>query len=810
VKPGERHRVCLIPLDDSASMQTIARWLERSRFVSTDLTTADVVWYHAGTATPLPPVEPPPRDCAILCTGGATRLLSDWGWEPTPPSHGDEQAALSSGLAAFRNHPLFDGLPGGVLWRVPAAGHHFTTTSYRDGAWPQVARVIAVARVGTEVFADHATVWEMVAPNRGITLAMGARLPLFDDVVEPALDLLLRNALAYCARGRIAETIAWPRPGAVTVHHDTGLRPRRLPALTEELSDPVALPFRAHHASAAAFAMVGRRALASGLRRLGVCELWVQPTRIMNDLAVQGFTPRLAATSPGLSERSNKRLRERCFLPHELGGALWHWQALESTELSIGWTIDMQVSGPYPPGLLGSLHWNAADRWLILHAADENDAALYCFDRAVNWIVTVPDDNVAVLHVRAVARLEAGQSLMFAAAGSSPGSPGLDELARTLESPAALLRSGTARAVRIGQQRVQIRTPVDEVNQSWHWALQWLDRACIDAPNVGRALIGGAVPDAEPGAWIGPSFRTQSSVNAALAALALGDFDAARLTLELLLGKQHPDGAVPAQCATSGMVDYSARDVALLLPLLFARYFAWTANLTFARRHWPRVRLADREPCTSSAAIVLRELALTAESIGEQRDAQRIRACAERCAARPFQENAEPSPDAFTFTETADRWPATWLSAHLDPGAARIINQFVYGLLGMEPDAVRQRVVVRPALPVEWDSLNVENLRLADAQFALHFERHAGTHTFALVPQSGTVPLRVIFEPMIAAQRITRVEVDGQSAALNLHRRADRWVCPLQIVLDHERRISIETADSEAVLGQKKPPTPEE
>ena len=99
---------------------------------------------------------------------------------------------------------------------------------------------------------------------------------------------------------------------------------------------------------------------------------------------------------------------------------------------------------------------------------------------------------------------------------------------------------------------------------------------------------------------------------------------------------------------------------------------------------------------------------------------------------------------------------------------------------------------MRPRIPRDWDFLDVNGLRVADSRIRLEYRRSGSEHAFLLQPLEGMVPLRVIFEPAVYASGIAGVTVDGQPAVLDVRRSADRWICPLQVVLDHERAIVIQ------------------
>jgi hypothetical protein len=124
-----------------------------------------------------------------------------------------------------------------------------------------------------------------------------------------------------------------------------------------------------------------------------------------------------------------------------------------------------------------------------------------------------------------------------------------------------------------------------------------------------------------------------------------------------------------------------------------------------------------------------------------------------------------------------------------------VLTSLLYGMLGLEPDAARQRIRLSPWIPDDWTFFDVDDLRFGENRVTLRYHRNESAHTFALIPQAGTIPLRLIFEPSLEVQSITRVAVDGQNAVLDLRQHENRWICPMQVSLDHERTIVITTEE---------------
>jgi hypothetical protein len=124
--------------------------------------------------------------------------------------------------------------------------------------------------------------------------------------------------------------------------------------------------------------------------------------------------------------------------------------------------------------------------------------------------------------------------------------------------------------------------------------------------------------------------------------------------------------------------------------------------------------------------------------------------------------------------------------------ATTIVAGLVYGLLGAEPDAPRTRLRLRPQIPASWNHLSAANLAMADARIGFRFHRDGARHTFQFQQTAGRVPVRLVFEPALAATALRGASVDGRPARLDPRPFGERILVPIQLVLDHERTIVLE------------------
>lgn len=291
---------------------------------------------------------------------------------------------------------------------------------------------------------------------------------------------------------------------------------------------------------------------------------------------------------------------------------------------------------------------------------------------------------------------------------------------------------------------LQVRTTVEAFDSAWRSALKELEG------RVASVLAAAATP-----------IREAAAVG--LDALAVGDFLAARQVLT------HLDHNTAAE-----------HDGSLYL-LLIARYFAATGDIDRVRAGWPHVKATLAK--ASMSGQLLRELADTASSIGERADQSELLQSAQRSPI------GNPALEQFTRPSWSDL-PA---GARGFPYPENGIRSVVHDLIGFTPDASKQRVELRPAIPPDWSALEVDNLRCGDGTLGLRYLRAGEKHTYRLIPGSGPVPFRVVFEPRVRAGRISSVRLDDRPVTLDLRKVGGAWACPVQIDLDADRIITIDT-----------------
>ncbi|HUE77232.1 MAG TPA: hypothetical protein VMM83_04760 [Longimicrobiales bacterium] len=761
---------------------------------------ADVVWLHGVRSFALEALGPRGPDLLsrgrVLLTGGAAVLPAAGGIDDTPPNESGRttwpDAPDEDGLppvrghASLRGHPLFDGLGHAPLTSAPRPGEEHTMVAYVLPTWPARAHVVAVERTRTGIRRRRATIWEYDRPE-GRTLCIGGFLPFHSQVtaMRANTERLARNALARAAAvPRPTDRGETWMPPAVSAREDPKLAMPDLPPLEEPLGT---LEFRLRTTGPVSddtpFSVAGRRAFAAGGVARGIDEVWAHPVRVAIRPRIPGAEAESFAITPVGLERKlgvgSAEVIERVVVPRDSPVCVIEWlSATRVAEVEIGWTCDLRLAPPYPPGALGALRWRRCARGLVVAGSGE-DRAVFVFSAppALLDIVDVSDGDRAEVRVRARVDLRPGVSLRLAIVGGA-GDTLIRRALAAADRPHAITRARRGHAERLMTQRLALDAPDPAAGQAIEWAKQRLDARLVEGPGVGRSLVDGYDSHRAAARFAGPE-----AARAALTCLAAGDFRTARDVLSFLGKHQDPSGRVLRECTTSGVARHDEPDATPLYLLLAARYLAWTGDLGFLRREWPRILRAhegcraSESPETQSAggatlALALPELADAAEAIGERGVAEKLRGT----------HGAAGLPTAAPYD------PA-------DCGPPRITD-LVHGILGAEPDATRGRLVLRPVPPPSWHRFRVSGLAVGDTSVTLDYRRSDAVHTFRLVQDRGAAPLQLILEASLPGSGLRSAIVDGVAAALDARRDRDRIVVPVQVVLDHAREVALEMAQA--------------
>lgn len=572
------------------------------------------------------------------------------------------------------------------------------------------------------------------------------------------------------------------------------------------------------------FTLAGRRCLVTGGETRGIDDVRIHPYCVARDVRVaDARTTSFHISRIGIErtlQLPQGAVRERILVPADAPGIVIEWSAQQATNIELHWQAEGAIGVRTGPNALTVKHPASDD---VLFEIDTADAVWHVHDGKDANTITV----TCSVHLGS-----AGIRLIIA---SGTDTAGVESAAQLLRDPDAIAAARKGTLARARNERLFVHTPDQRIDHAIAWSAHRLAAYAVEIPGVGASLV-----DSYNTATA-PVFVTRAAVWTALGLLASGDERLPREVIRFMLQHQDASGRIPDSCTPGGGVVNGSSEATALFLLLVAHLTAWTGDFAIPTHSWEAITRAcsavAEDAGTPARIDALTEIAFVAEAVGKKQLAVALRARSSP-AATPVVSATErgrivlpvtsdvdaQQPGAHSilgaFAESTacthfaaghsaagfedwrnvayscfDRTKGAWEDGAIPDASlptGTVMLAVVHGILGAEPDAAKHRLVLRPQIPFEWNFLEVKNLRLGEADISLHYVRTGMRHLFTLEQRAGSVPVRVIFEPLLPASRITSAHVDGQPAELDPRRFGERLMVPVQIVLDHERVIELE------------------
>jgi hypothetical protein len=306
-----------------------------------------------------------------------------------------------------------------------------------------------------------------------------------------------------------------------------------------------------------------------------------------------------------------------------------------------------------------------------------------------------------------------------------------------------------------------------------------------------------------PGSAVGAAFEAATQRVAAAATRGLSAADAAWCgAAALAMGERGLAERCLSLMATSDPSD--ARVLALEL-LLVSACSAWTGDDAYVHGALPRVRdllaslagdsvVADAESELYLLAA-LHEGSAALESVGQAKLVADLRTRAGHSSAvRPIVRFA----DLISLKVRDVSWTG-WIQqldrsiareSGSDGAAALAILTLVYLVLGIEPDAPRNRLRLAPQVPAR-SAFSIDNLRVSDGAILCACESDGGHTRIRIEQTAGAIPLRLVLEPVLPARAVVETRIDGRTAKLTVRTQGNYLCVPVQLDLGEERVVEI-------------------
>lgn len=594
------------------------------------------VWYHRTDTTAFEAAElalgPLLRQYVqggghLFLSMESVPLLNRWGIEKTPfelraDSIRDDGFGRPLGFHAFKDHPIFTGLLGGVYTSKLKQDHVVRKHGFFEGTTPASAKVIGIQWTYI-TFSENNKLLLEYQLGKGKIIAAGSYLYYdADNYNAQHLKKFTENVFRYTANlfpaGR---KYYWDYAEKSITPHSFTVGPVKPVAATSWKLPAPTLSLRQDSATRDFYDLVGRKILWMGKLNGGVDEIWMHPYMALRDLAagvkVKGedsitWLHRLPASvtlAPEYLVRTykvkNTVIKEICTVSFEDPAGIVHYEieGNDLEELSLRYASNLRFMWPYAHTATGHIQYGynkAINGHLISGQGGElNTVVTYSslpvrqsavVDKALNGVriqADFPVTNKAVLnaYITGSTRSYRDAVKLFAS--------GQQQMSRLFEKSNQYYRS-------LLDNHLRFDTPDTLFNKGYQWALARTDQFLQTTPGIGTALMAGFGTTARgwngrhtisgrPGyAW----YFGRDGEWSAMAINAYGDFAMVKEMLEALIRYQDINGKIYHELTSSGVAHYDASDATPLFVVLAAHYLKYSGDLAYIRSRWPAIKKA--------------------------------------------------------------------------------------------------------------------------------------------------------------------------------------------------------------------------
>ena len=137
-----------------------------------------------------------------------------------------------------------------------------------------------------------------------------------------------------------------------------------------------------------------------------------------------------------------------------------------------------------------------------------------------------------------------------------------------------------------------------------------------------------------------------------------------------------------------------------------------------------------------------------------------------------------------------------------------VLQPTLEGMLGLYPDATRDYLKISPKLPADWDSLNVENIRIGKSIISLGMKRESGKTIYTL-SQKGENKIQIEFGPAFApGTKFSKAIINGKEVPFTSYSTNESESLGLKFELSGKAEIQIYHSGGISVLPLINHPIP--
>lgn len=610
----------------------------------------DVIWYQQIDSTDLPGnitneaiiddiQNYISRGGNLLLTMDGFKFLDKLGVESSSLATGvveakDRGFGRKRGLHAYKHHPVFKGLNGGAYMFSPMMDTTTRHIGYFNETVPEKGKVIATDWAYITMDEDRKLMMEYEV-GKGKIIGIGAyttfHIPNFHKV---HLEKFMNNVFAYLTGNIKDDTYYWDySPNKITnlkVQTDK-INPRKNQKW-EELQ--WGLKFE-HKPTPNFWDVAGERMLIMGNEKSGIEEIWAHPFMALRDYEIgyrldeqdkikwisdenrevkitpNAFERNYAIGDNTLKEIITTDIKEPvCVIHYEYTGE-------KPVQLFVKYDTRMRLMWPYSSKVTGEIkHTWSEDLNAFIFTDRTEDLVTVTgisqkpdiqksgqfsdFSVSKDKVITEPTDEFKGSAFTGF-KIEPGEATDIIIAATNEG----------VEKTVSVYKNYTKKTGKVFREsgkyysslldsKLQIKTPEEEFNEAYKWALIGTDRFFVNTPGLGKSLMAGYATTAR--GWNGgheingrPGYAWYFGRDAQWSGFAVdgyGDFNKVRSILEIFIKYQDLNGKIFHELTSSGAVHYDAADATPLFIVLAGHYLKHSGDKKFIKDNWQSIEKA--------------------------------------------------------------------------------------------------------------------------------------------------------------------------------------------------------------------------
>ena len=563
----------------------------------------------------------------LFMTMESVPLLNEWGIESTPwtlsiDTVRDAGFGRPLGYHAFKSHPLFEGLSGGVYTSKQKKDHVVRKYGFFGNAIPHEGKVLGIQWTYITFWEDNKLLIEYKT-GKGSIIAAGSYLYYnTDNYNQEHLEKFTDNVFRYTAGLlKTEEPLYWDyteRKLQPATFSATRVKP--IAATRWKLPSPT-LKLTQSPAGNEFYDLVGRRILWMGKVNAGMDEVWIHPYMALKDLhfgvhvkgsdsvtwlrnipAVVTLTPEYLVREYNIRNTTVKEIYTVSF-EHPAGVAHIEVEGSDLDRLSVQYASNLRYMWPYTHKASGSISYgfNKDINGHIISGQSGALTTLIAYSNIPAHEKTSHDTALNQVKVMVEFAVKNGTALNLNIIGSGKS---LQTALNTYRSNQSVLNGLFVRSNEyyssLLNNHLHFITPDTAFNNGYKWALARTDQFLQTTPGIGTALMAGFGTTARgwngnqkisgrPGyAW----YFGRDGQWSSMAINAYGDFPMVKKSLETFIRFQDVNGKIFHELSSSGVVHYDAADATPLFVILAAHYLKYSGDITYIRNIWPAIEHA--------------------------------------------------------------------------------------------------------------------------------------------------------------------------------------------------------------------------